>query len=402
MTTQSLRGMDNHGAMHWRGDRNGAIQQSGAPFIDRRRQPGRVGAAERAASSTRRARSSRSTSRSRASSAARTQLSADDMTAFRTFVLQVTYPPNPIRNLDNSLTAEQAAGAAFYFNHARPNGAGAAVGSLPQLQRLPHARSATATRRQTDHPGFFGTDGRLSFEFETQIFKVPHLRNSTRRSACSASRPIATWRHGAAPAQSGSSRSSTRRCPRSAASASSTTARSARSSTSSRRRCSSRRRSARASRDGTVGAGRTRSASRSFTFDAQRQRRTASTSAASRCAARIVVVHAGVRLEHDAPIVGQQVTLTAANASAAQARIALLEARAAAGDCDLVVKGLVQGGEKGYVYSGGVFVSSNGSLSDAQLKALVGACTDALTFTAVPPGSGWRIGLDRNNDGLAD
>jgi hypothetical protein len=102
------------------------------------------------------------------------------------------------------------------------------------------------------------------------------------------------------------------------------------------------------------------------------------------------------------PIVGQQVTLTAANASAAQSRIALLEARAAAGDCDLVVKGFVQGGEKGYVYSNGAFVSSNGSLTDAQLKALVGAATDALTFTAVPPGSGWRIGLDRNSDGLTD
>ncbi len=34
MTTQSLRGMDNHGAMHWRGDRNGAVQQTGAPFLD--------------------------------------------------------------------------------------------------------------------------------------------------------------------------------------------------------------------------------------------------------------------------------------------------------------------------------------------------------------------------------
>ena len=34
MTTQSLRGLDNHGAMHWRGDRNGAVQQSGAPFLD--------------------------------------------------------------------------------------------------------------------------------------------------------------------------------------------------------------------------------------------------------------------------------------------------------------------------------------------------------------------------------
>ncbi len=41
MTTQSLRGLDNHGAMHWRGDRNGAIQQTGAPFLDGDRQPGR-------------------------------------------------------------------------------------------------------------------------------------------------------------------------------------------------------------------------------------------------------------------------------------------------------------------------------------------------------------------------
>src|SRR5439155_7059377 len=34
MTTQSLRGLDNHGSMHWRGDRNGAVQQSGLPFLD--------------------------------------------------------------------------------------------------------------------------------------------------------------------------------------------------------------------------------------------------------------------------------------------------------------------------------------------------------------------------------
>jgi hypothetical protein len=102
------------------------------------------------------------------------------------------------------------------------------------------------------------------------------------------------------------------------------------------------------------------------------------------------------------PVVGQQITLTASNASSANARIALLEARAAAGDCDLVVKGFIQGGEKGYVYSNGVFKSSNGTLTDAQLKALVGNATDALTFTAVPPGSGWRIGLDRNSDGYTD
>jgi hypothetical protein len=102
------------------------------------------------------------------------------------------------------------------------------------------------------------------------------------------------------------------------------------------------------------------------------------------------------------PIVGQQATLTAANASSLASRVALLEARAVAGDCDLVAKARVQGREQGYVFSSGAWTSASGTLSDAQLRALVGTATDALTLTAVPPGSGWRIGLDRNSDGIAD
>ena len=39
-----------------------------------------------------------------------------------------------------------------------------------------------------------------------------------------------------------------------------------------------------------------------------------------------------------APIVGQQITLTSTNAAVAGPRINLLESRAAAGECDLVVK----------------------------------------------------------------
>jgi len=38
-------------------------------------------------------------------------------------------------------------------------------------------------------------------------------------------------------------------------------------------------------------------------------------------------------------------------------------------------------------------------LTDANLRAL--AC-DALTFTAVPPGGGRRIGIDRDLDGVLD
>ncbi len=105
------------------------------------------------------------------------------------------------------------------------------------------------------------------------------------------------------------------------------------------------------------------------------------------------------------PIVGQQVTLTTHDSSAAAARIALLEARAAAGDCDLIVRGQIGGRERGFVLSQGSFVqdlSRAPALSDAALRALVGAITPSLTFTCVPLGSGWRLGIDRDGDGFAD
>jgi hypothetical protein len=105
------------------------------------------------------------------------------------------------------------------------------------------------------------------------------------------------------------------------------------------------------------------------------------------------------------PVVGQQVTVSRSDASSAAARVALLEARAAAGDCDLVVHGWLAGREHGFVFSGGVFVQDAAwepSLSPSELLALVGLATPSLTFTAVPPGSGWRIGIDRDSDGVAD
>ena len=45
------------------------------------------------------------------------ELPTADMQAFSDFILQVMYPPNPIRNLDNSLTADQQKGRDFYFNN---------------------------------------------------------------------------------------------------------------------------------------------------------------------------------------------------------------------------------------------------------------------------------------------
>jgi hypothetical protein len=83
MATQSLRGMANHGPMHWRGDRNGALvpggdsRDSSAAF--HQFNPANVGLLGRAA-----------------------QLPAADMDRFTNFILTVTYPPNPIRSLDDT------------------------------------------------------------------------------------------------------------------------------------------------------------------------------------------------------------------------------------------------------------------------------------------------------------
>ena len=102
-----------------------------------------------------------------------------------------------------------------------------------------------------------------------------------------------------------------------------------------------------------------------------------------------------------APIVGQQATLTAWSAPDVHRRIDLLEARAVAGECDLVA----HAGGSGYLFvpARRAFVTDRARqrpIADAELRAL--ARFGALTFTAVPPGNGRRIGIDRDLDGTLD
>ncbi|HXK24594.1 MAG TPA: hypothetical protein VMS55_18130 [Myxococcota bacterium] len=117
-----------------------------------------------------------------------------------------------------------------------------------------------------------------------------------------------------------------------------------------------------------------------------------------------------------APIVGQQITLTATNAgdSAVAARINLLIARSGAAftslilggtvtECDLIVKGSVGGVARGWKrLASGLFLDDTGNtLNDASLRAL--AQTEGpLTYTCAPPGSGTRMGIDRDEDGVLD
>jgi hypothetical protein len=107
-----------------------------------------------------------------------------------------------------------------------------------------------------------------------------------------------------------------------------------------------------------------------------------------------------------APIVGQQVTLTAATRHAVSARIDLLVARADAGECDLVAKGRIAGNEVGLLYLGGGRFQPDRrafpAILDRDLRRLVTASGAELTYTCVPLGSGRRIGIDRDLDGALD
>ncbi|VAW54507.1 FIG00841528: hypothetical protein [hydrothermal vent metagenome] len=152
MTTQTLRGMENGGAMHWRGDRTGGndeatAQPDGGTFNEdlafkkfNVAFPGLLGRSD--------------------------QLSDAQMQQFTDFVLEMQQPPNPIRALDNSLTPMQSAGSDFYFN-------------VISLEDPDPIKSVTCNGCHIIDPanGFFGTDGSSSFEAETQRFKIPHLRN---------------------------------------------------------------------------------------------------------------------------------------------------------------------------------------------------------------------------------
>src|SRR4029078_1163279 len=100
MTTQSLRGMANHGPMHWRGDRtggndvvsnqpnNGKFDEDAAFKKFNVAFPGLLGRSA--------------------------QLTPTEMQAYTDFILQVTYPPNPIRALNNVLTPDENAGRNFF------------------------------------------------------------------------------------------------------------------------------------------------------------------------------------------------------------------------------------------------------------------------------------------------
>ncbi|HKX46012.1 MAG TPA: hypothetical protein VJP77_04870, partial [Planctomycetota bacterium] len=148
MTTQTLRGLGTHGALHWRGDRvdghfgtDPCDDPSGSACDEEHAFMNFIVAFEGLLGRD-------------------GILPEADMQKFTDFALQLLPPPNPVRNLDNSLTPLQSTGRTAYL---KPNTDGPI--SCEFCHRLAPAQ------------GFFGSGGGKNAEGEPQDFKIPHLRN---------------------------------------------------------------------------------------------------------------------------------------------------------------------------------------------------------------------------------
>jgi DNA-binding beta-propeller fold protein YncE len=384
MTTQSLRGMANHGPMHWRGDRTGGTDATLQNILPSA-QPDTGTFDEQIAFKKFNVAFPGLLGRS-------AELSDADMRAFTDFILQVTYPPNPIRNLDNSLTPAQQAGRDFYFSRT-PDGQELVSDAFHNCNGChtldPQGNAAFGVAK----PGFFGSDGRYSFEAETQFFKVPHLRNMYQKvgmfgmaSSFIPNDPSALATFLPAPYNDNGF-------------------------------LGDQVRGFGFLHDGSVDTVFRFHGSSVFVQGPRlpnpggfplitdpndpvkaQQQLTANLTARRQVEAFMLAFDSNL-----APIVGQQVTLTSASGTAEADRISLLEARAVAGDCELVVFGFIGGRSVGFLFdpAAGRFIADVGhdvTLSDSQLRAL--RQLTQLTFTAVPPKSGRRIALDRDLDGV--
>ncbi|MDB4966052.1 MAG: hypothetical protein JWN44_1741 [Myxococcales bacterium] len=393
MTTQSLRGMDNHGPMHWRGDRNGAIQQNGQPF------PDSMGASAQPDTGIfNEVNAFKSFNVAFPGLVGRSEMLSDaDMTDFTTFILQVSYPPNPVRNLDNSLTDSQAAGKAFYFAK-QASGAELPSDRFHNCNGC-HTLDVAGNAATSQHPGFFGTDGRLTFENEPQIFKVPHLRNMYTKVGMFGSTPDTNMLITVTPFNAATVDQV---------------------------------RGFGYQHDGALGTLEHFFTGQVFVqafvnvtlpnganagpnpggipfLDPNNPFAGAPSPAGFVLRHQIVDFMMAYDSNH-APIVGQQVTLTNATRTSANARIDLMQARATAAadhasECDLVATGKVFGIPVGFYWNGATWSPNSTRLpavQDSVVRGLAGTATDALTFTCVPVGSGWRAGVDRDGDGFAD
>ncbi len=345
-TTQTLRGLRYSGAMHWRGDRS--TGQFGTDAFDPNLSfmnfivafQGLVGS--------------------------ETAPSAEQMQSFANFQLQVLPPPNPVRNLDNSLNASQQRGQAFYSGARPADGIVSAA-----LDRLLGQSSFSCNGCHTvdASKGNFGTGGNQSFEALPQIVKIPQLRNSYAKIGMFGAPSLGFFQA----SDSGNMGDQVRGF-------------------------------------GFTGDGSTDTLFRFLSAAPFNPTGSSGFPQQNPDGTRRDVEQYILAFDTDlAPIVGQQITLTSDNSTTAGPRIDLLKQRAGATfvskslngtvtECDLVAHVAVNGKTVSYLYNpaSGSFLPADGStaLSDAALRGMAATPGQEVTYTGVTPGSGRRIVFD--------
>ena len=346
-TTQTLRGLRNSGAMHWRGDRSNG-QFGTDPFDSNLSFLNFVVAFQTLVGSP-------------------TEPSEQEMQTFADFQLQVLPPPNPVRNLDNSLTASQQRGQAFFAGTRPADGI-----NSPALDALLGQSSFTCNGCHTvdASQGLFGTSRNQSFEGLPQIVKIPHLRNVYAKVGMFGSAAISVF---TAP-DSGPMGNQVRGF-------------------------------------GFTGDGSVDTLFRFLSAAVFAPTGNSGFPQTDPDGTRRDVEQYLLAFDTDlAPIAGQQVTLTSANALGAGPRIDLLIQRASSPfvslslggstmECDLVAQVPSGGRVKSFLYdpAAGDFVTDDHTppITDAALRAMAATPGQEITYTAETPGSGARIAFHR-------
>lgn len=320
MTTQSMRGLRGHGPMHWRGDRTGA---------------NRIGdeTLEEAAFKEFNAAFD-------AFAALEAELDPDDMQSFTDFSMELTYPPNPLREFDNSLVGNQVRGDEMFRNG---------------VVRIQTGVREICIQCHTLRPvtGQFGTGGLSSDNSQPgeRNFKIPHFRDQYQKVG------MFGWGFNQPP--------------------------------------------------------ETGPQVRGFSFNHN-----------GATSSNFIIADLGMSQNDllalraflyvfptESPaITGQQLTLTLDNQVQATARLDLLVQQGLVEtpipECDLVVKGVIDNQARSWllVQSGEFQPDREGDefLTREALLAKLVDPEDRLTFTCTPWGSGVRIGLDRDLDGILD
>ena len=313
MTVQTLRGLDGHGSMHWRGERNGALEPGGNAQDER--------AAFRLFNSAFVDLLGREA-----------ELDEDEMETFADFVLRIIPPPNPVRRLDNTLNAEEDAGRMLY-----------------------HSTFVTCSGCHTLNPaaGRFGTNGVQTISLETQEFKTPQLRNMYERVGMFGGPPLPMFGgRGLDTSHQGQQI-----------------------------------RGFGYLHDGSLDTLFRFLSANIFGLGEREKRQIESF---------LLAFDANL-----APAVGQQVSIGPESDPAAIARLNLLNQRANAGECDLVAHAVLNGEQRGWHYDREQRLFESDREGEAVLRSQIVLETQ-VTFTCTPPGSGFRIGVDRDADGIRD